>query len=207
MTEATRRSSNGARLAAIQSASSTAVLHSVSGAAICSTFGTLLQVAGRNRRFRHVAVRAVANRSRTGGRLRLLGCPRGDPRGDPRVGPVYVPVPDRCGDPLPVVLGLGGVGARRHREPGDHPLATLVIAVEQVDGYWLPVLDGLQGGGVLGVAGVAVGGLPETCVVDRDPEIPAVPAELLQRRAVGALRPLRVEHPAVHDGQATARVV
>src|SRR5439155_14750070 len=78
-----------------------------------------------------------------------------------RVGRVEIPVAADPRDPAAVLARLQG-------EAADHPLASFIVAVDEIDRHPAPCLDRLPGGGELGRGGIAEGALPEAEVADRD---------------------------------------
>src|ERR1700761_8694460 len=125
----------------------------------------------------------------------------------PGVRLVQGPVPGHCGQPgaglllLPAGPGTarpGTAGLRRAArrgvagprtdvdlavlaaEPGDGPLAAVVVAVQQVDVPLAAALDDLAGHVVAGVGQIPDRPLPEPGVVDRDVQVPGLQGELVQ---------------------------
>src|ERR1700728_2888963 len=95
----------------------------------------------------------------------------------PGVGPVHVPV---VGGRADVGALLGGP----QDEPVDCPLPALVVAVQQVDGQRLAVLDGLAGPLVVLAARVAERTLPEAGVSGRNVQVAGLGGEVIRPRAV-----------------------
>src|SRR5580693_4875525 len=117
----------------------------------------------------------------------------------PRVGPVHVPVVGGRADQEPVL-------AWPEDEPGDYPLPALVVAVQQVDGQRLTILDGLASTLVVLAAGVAERTLPEAGVAGRNVQVAGLVGEVFRARAVFPAQVPRVKSPPVQHGQPAAGV-
>ncbi len=103
----------------------------------------------------------------------------GDPRG-------------RCSSAGAVVaIQPSPVAARAQREPGDHPLAALVVAVEDVDRERRASCDRIGGRAEVVALGLAERALPEADVADRHVQVAREPAEVVERRRVAARLKLR----------------
>src|SRR2546426_5597051 len=121
-----------------------------------------------------------------------------------RVVPVEVPVAHHNAQPVrPLPL------PRPHGEAADDALASLLIAVEEIDGERLPRADGFEDGGALGVVRLPDGALPEADVAGRNVQVAGLRPELRGIRAVerqtGVLR-LRDSAPAEDHGDAGSHV-
>src|SRR5205085_1588323 len=100
--------------------------------------------------------------------------PRREPALVAGVGPVQGPVAHDRAQPVSVLVDRG-----RDGEAADGALATLVIAVEEVDPESPALGDALQDGLCVRIAGVAEGGLPEADVPRGHVQVPALTTKLL----------------------------
>ena len=81
---------------------------------------------------------------------------------------------------------------RAEREPADHPLSSLVVAIEQVDGHGSSRCRGIPGRHEEGLVGVAKRPLPEADVTGWDVDITCEPAKVIGLRVIAAGKPFCV---------------